>query len=266
MKQRASWIRSIALVALAFCLGFLLGRHGSVEDTSANGLAAKAMTRESSTEMKDAGTSSVVKPTPDSTSSNQGDLFRPKFVSVVTELNRVLQSKISVPMLFGEELNPDFVSIYELSERETNQLKAALKNARGRLAELESRHARIEPKGPTEFTISIPTFPAEGGLVFDDLTKAIRSILGEPRHELYLQLSRYDFESTSAFGMFGLGETVINVKPMRSEQGGAIATSSMSSNQETGTMSKTLDTDPDLLDTHYPLIHQRMIATGLLQK
>ena len=61
-----------------------------------------------------------------------------------------------MPLLFGEELNPDFAAVFELSAEETNQLKAALETARVRVAELESRHARIQPKGPNEFTISIP--------------------------------------------------------------------------------------------------------------
>ena len=85
MKQRAPWIRSIALVALAFCLGFLLGKHGSVEDTQREWLSGESNDQTSSTETKDAGTSPVVKPIPDATPPDLGQFFTPKFVSGVTD-------------------------------------------------------------------------------------------------------------------------------------------------------------------------------------
>jgi hypothetical protein len=266
MNPCATRTRFIALIAAALALGFWVGRQSSDYTTSDDGSPVTPKGLAAPVDIKRPAVTSNVTPSPDATPPNSGEFFRPKFVSVVTDLNRVLQNKISVPLLFGEELNPDFAAVFELSPREKNELKTALQNARVRVAELESRHARIEPKGPKEFTISIPPFPAEGGAVFDELTKSIRSTLGETRHPLYLQLSRYDFEGSSAFGMFGLGETVINVKPMRNEKGGPTATGTMSSNQETGTMSKTLDTDPDFLGVQYPLIYQRMIASGLLRK
>lgn len=183
-------------------LGAILWRQGeSVElDAAQERQDATSAVRMSSERTDDAPTA-----TPSAVAPHPTEL--PDYLArlqVLVDLNATQQNKFLVPVIAGENLNDDFVSLFGLSSSETNRLADAIASARRKLAELEAQHAEIERSGDGEFTVTVPVFPAEGGAVHDELTETIRDTLGEQRLTYYETIGQSDFERSSAFGRFGL--------------------------------------------------------------
>ena len=248
----------VLLVVLSFAAGLLVGAFVLRERKQPVSGFVPAPTTMASREIEPSEVSqmseSLLAPNPpDPTAALMARL------EMISDLNASLTNKFVVSILNGEELNEDFVRLFELSASDASRLKAALAAARAEITRLESQRAQIEPKGNGKFAITIRPFPLEGGAVYDRLNNSIRAILGEERYPYYQRLSAHHFTQSSAFGMFGLSETVINVQPMLSANGDPWATMRMSFDQEKGTMIKVSDVDPDMLLTQFPLIHQRMI-------
>lgn len=180
-------------------------------------------------------------------------------IAALSDLNSLLRAKISVPLTNGEEVNEDFVKVFGLTAAEVAQLKVSFAEAKKRIAELEASHASIVPEGENAFTISILPFPKEGGQVYDSLLQSIHDVLGDERFAAYRTFSP-DMDS-SMFGMFGLSDTTIAIRPVK--QGEKPTANGSSSFDPGGPMKVRLDTNPVFFPTQYPAIYQKMVASGL---
>ena len=180
-------------------------------------------------------------------------------IAALTDLNSFLRTKISLPLTSGEEVSEDFVNVFGLTSGEVVQLKVAFVAAKKQISELEATHASIKPEGEHAFTISIQPFPEEGGPVYDGLLQSIHDVLGDQRFAAYRAMSP-DIDS-SLFGMFGLSDTTIAIRPVK--QGEKPTSTGSSSFDPDGTMKVRLDTNPVFFPTQYPAIYQKMVASGL---
>lgn len=158
-----------------------------------------------------------------------------------------------------ERLNPDFVMLFGLTPHEVERLVAAMEVAKQKLSELEARHAMIEKEEDGSITVTIPIFPTDGGLVYDEWQQTMRSTLGEQRWSFYTEISRNDVEPSTAFGMFGLQRTEMHVKP----NGSPIAQANWSPGSAGGSH-KVVNSNPRMLRKLYPLIHQKLVTGGFL--
>ena len=89
-------------------------------------------------------------------------------------MNRLLSAKFRVPMLVWNDLNPDFVTLYGLSESEVQVLLNEIRATRKQLAELGATHATFKADPMGGIVVSIPPFPVEGGAVYDRFLATIR--------------------------------------------------------------------------------------------
>ena len=191
------------------------------------------------------------------------DASLPK-LRAIAELNGLLQNKLGVSMLMGDELNKDFVVFFGLSPAQAAALKQALADARQALAELEARHARIAPEPDGRFTIRIPSFPEEGGDVHDRLMHSLRRVLGEEKYPLYQRIAGQEFENSSALGKFGLSETVINLSTNTAEEQATGARSTTNFDPEKGYMTQTVHSGTNYLRAYHPLLYRKMADEKLI--
>jgi len=101
----------------------------------------------------------------------------PEYVSRlegISKMNRLLSAKFRVPMLVWNDLNPDFVTLYGLSESEVQVLLNEIRATRKQLAELGATHATFKADPMGGIVVSIPPFPVEGGAVYDRFLATIR--------------------------------------------------------------------------------------------
>ena len=178
----------------------------------------------------------------------------------VADLNRKLTSKINYPLTLGEDLNPDFVALYDLSAGQVERLKAAIAAARQGISRIEARAAVISPKDDGSITITIPPLPTEGGQLYDSLNQAIADILGTERYAFYRDMGD-DFEQSSAFDKFGVSQTEISVQNLPRGQ----ANWNTNMDQKTGMLDKRVQMDPVALKNMMPLLYDRLVASGALK-
>lgn len=201
-------------------------------------------------------------PSPQSTTAAPALEPKPSYrdrLSTIAELNSLLRVKIAVPLLNFDEVNDDFVKVYGLRPGEVARLKANFAAAKNSLAIWEAKHATIEPSGENGYSISIPPFPQEGGLVYDGLLQSIHEVLGDERFAAY-RASAGDMDS-SGFGMFGLSKTTIDVRP--SKEGERPTSTSSSSVDANGTMKFQVNTNPAFFAKQYPELYQKTVEAGL---
>ena len=263
MNRDGFHLGRIALLVGAGILGFLLGRlrNGEASKVEVLPLNAKEEKMKMPVEKRVAA---IDLPSMEPVPAELKSPTRLVRLQMVTDLNHLLRSKISVPMFSGEEINPDFVALFGLTTGDVKILNDAIAHAKAQLAELESSHARIEPKGSGKFTVTIPIFPKEGGLVSDEFMKTVRSTIGEDRFAYFNDILSPNVESSWTFKMFGLSQTVINIEELRDDRGMPTANSGMHFDPESGGMSTTVNTGMDFLKIQYPVIYQKMVAAGLI--
>jgi len=187
--------------------------------------------------------------------------FRDRLMAL-SEMNSLLRAKIRVPLLVGEDINEDFVKLYGMSAHEVAQLKASFSAAKHKIAELDAAHALIEPMGVHAYSISIPAYPQEGGVVYDELMRSIREVLGDERFAAYLSTGN-ELLDTSAFGKFGMSETVIAIRPAEVGEAPGSTSGSISGFGGDRPMQVVVDTDTSAFPTLYPEIYRKMLAAGL---
>jgi hypothetical protein len=178
------------------------------------------------------------------------------------ELNQFLkfQPKISVPLFNGDTINQDFVALFDLSPQQIDKMRNLVSAVKMRIAQIEAAHAVIEPKGDSEFLISVPPFPTEGGLVYNDMLDSIRKILGDERYVFYMAMPSHDLESTTFRG-FGLSESMIDLKPFDEKNG--TASGSFTVDPETKYIKSHVYTNSELFPEDYPELYKKMVNDGL---
>lgn len=182
-------------------------------------------------------------------------------VNALIELNRLLQAKVSVPLLTIDTVNEDFVKLYDLSPQQTQQINNLVTTTKARLAKLEATHASIEPKAVDEFTITVSPFATEGGQLYNEMLKSVRDILGAERYTLYQAMPSYDLDSTG-FRNFGLADTVIELKPYHGENG-LTTSSSQTTFDPNGLLTMRAKTNSEMFQHEYPELYKKMLAEGL---
>ncbi len=264
MNHRKFHPGQIALLVGVGILGFMLGRRSDIETGKGEAPPGPAQVEQTKApvEKRVAPIESTSQAVP--TGAEMKIAPRLAKLQSVVDLNRVLNQKISVSMLSGDELDKDFVALFGLSSDEVKTLKDAVVKAKAQLAELEGLHARIEPKGGDKFTITIPDFPKEGGVVFDEFTKTVRATLGEDRFAYYKTISRFEAEHEPAFGGFGLTQTVINLEDAGGKNAMMGANWSVGPDPESGGMTKTANMGIYFLKTQYPVIYRKMTDAGVI--
>ncbi len=177
----------------------------------------------------------------------------------LAELNGCLGNKISLPLLSFDELNADFLAVYDVTAAEKERMEAAVAKAQKEVANLETKFAVITPGPDGGFSISIPPFPEEGGAVYDELHRTVRSVLGAERYALY-QTTGGEADSHS-FGGCGIGETTINIR--KPGTGNDMMGSWSSSGGLDGTVTKEVEIGRLAFVKQYPDLARKMADEGL---
>ena len=182
-------------------------------------------------------------------------------LKAISDLNKLLSRKISIPMVSGGRINRDFVVLVGLTEVQVDALNKEIKAAHDQLAGLEAERARFEPQDDGTIKIFVPPFPGDGGKVYDHFVSKVRSVIGEDCYPYCTDISQIDdFE----FDSFGLCQTEIYVKPMRDPKD-PDTHSSMDYDQGGGEK-KTVNTDLDMFKKQYPLVFTKFSGLGYLRK
>jgi hypothetical protein len=183
-------------------------------------------------------------------------------LAMLSRLNAQLQRKVQVPLVTIEQLNPDFVVWFGLSDAEVRQLEEAIASAREGVRALEAQHVVMEPSVDDTINLRISPFPEQGAEIFDRFQAQVAQTIGPERYHYYRELS--DYEGLSNFGGFGLQTVQIHVSDQPDKNGQPRWTMTSRYNRETETSERIEYLPRQGLKRNYPLIYQRLVAQGLL--
>lgn len=121
-----------------------------------------------------------------------------------------------VPFFNGGKISHEFVSVYALTPSETAELSQASRQAKAKLEEMSSRRAQLDPSSnEKKLIVTVPSFPEEGGEVYDALLGRISATLGPERYALFDETSGTALDQE--FKGFGLArnryEVLLTVTP-----------------------------------------------------
>lgn len=102
-------------------------------------------------------------------------------------------------------LDPVFVRFFNLTPAEAGRLAGSIKLAQAQYDSMVDAAATggVSDDGKT-LTVTVPSFPAEGGAIHDELLGAFEQVLGPDRFALFNVVTRDQFEQS--FNQFGLGK------------------------------------------------------------
>ncbi|MBA4138314.1 MAG: hypothetical protein C0518_13460 [Opitutus sp.] len=171
-----------------------------------------------------------------------------------------MERGLNVPPILFEHLNPDFVTLYELTRAEVEHLESVLSRARNQVAELEVEKARISPQSDGTIRVTIDPFPDQGGVILDTVRAEIFATLGAERSEFFRRLSDFDGADSTEFGGFGLRRTIIEIRP-GGVHGDASASSTTSIDPATKVQTLSVQTDLPTLKQLQPALHIRIVGS-----
>lgn len=173
-----------------------------------------------------------------------------------------LQNGSHVPPFAFERLNPDFITLYELSPAEIERLEGVAKRVRAQVASIEAAKAQLAPQPDGTIRITIEPYPREGGVILDALRAEVLATLGEERSEFFRKLSDFDGSNSTEFGGFGLRQTVVEVRALGPSGPGSIR-GSTSFDPATSIQTMTTETDFRSLKDTRPELYARLVSAGL---
>ena len=120
---------------------------------------------------------------------------------------------------FERGLTKEARELWQISESEAAQIDAAVAAARGRIGEMEAERAVVTDETKTgRLVITVPSFPEQGGKVFDEVRRQVLGVLGPERGNLFEELGA--FEGT--LGQFGARTREIEVSKQAGKDQGTI--------------------------------------------
>ncbi len=173
-----------------------------------------------------------------------------------------LQNGSHVPPFTFERLNPDFITLYELSPAEIERLEVAAKRVRAQVASIEAAKAQLAPQSDGTVRITIEPYPREGGALLDALRAEVLTTLGEERSEFFRSLSDFDGSNSTEFGGFGLRQTVVEVRALGPNGPGSMR-GTTSFDPATSLQTMTTETDFRSLKDSRPELYARLVGAGL---
>jgi hypothetical protein len=186
----------------------------------------------------------------------------PDQLAMIARLNTQIQQKVRVSMLTIDQLNPDFVVWFGLTDAEVQQIEKLIASVREGLRALEAQHVVLEPSGDETINLRIAPFPEKGAEVFDRFQAQLAETMGPERYHYYRELS--DYENLSSFGGFGLQTVQIQVSDQLDDNGRPRWTGSSRFDQEQGVFERNEHLPRQGLKINHPLIYQKLTAQGLI--
>lgn len=120
---------------------------------------------------------------------------------------------------FERGLTKEVRELLQISESEAAQIDAAVAAARGRIGEMEAERAVVTNETKTgRLVITVPSFPEQGGKVFDEVRRQVLGVLGAERGNLFEELGA--FEGT--LWQFGARTREIEVSKQAGKEQGII--------------------------------------------
>lgn len=129
---------------------------------------------------------------------------------LMAELHR--SKLLKGPLTFIDKagrLNESVASLFDLTPSEQKALSHLVDRTREQMEQLELRNATITRPAENVIAIEVKPFPAEGGAVYDALTKGIAETLGQERNAAFVTLGGEELERSLA--MFGAADRTVTV-------------------------------------------------------
>lgn len=262
MATFRSNFRICIVVTLSLVAGFISGRVSRLVELKPAAHELLAATNETVPPQKTPAPTDEALPVPSPVGAELPTTSLVQRLKALSEMNDLLSGKFSVSIFDGQDINKDSIEIFGLTQAEAQRLRNELAAAQEQLARLEAGRAEIRPLGEGKFLVTIPPFPTEGGKVYDQLMGSIPAVLGPERYAYYQKL--YHGGQSTAYGMFGLSNTVIKVQPNVDANGRPTMNTSLSTDPEMMTMSQTITFDLNFLKKYRPFIYQKMVEAGLI--
>lgn len=132
------------------------------------------------------------------------------------------QRKLATPAITfvtgAGKLTDAFASLFALDSAERATLQQVLDRASDQLADLQRQNATIARGNDDSVTVTIKSFAAEGGVVYDQLMKDFAQTLGADRNAAFVRLGSEQVER--ALGRFGAPDYVYTFKSRSNPSGG----------------------------------------------
>lgn len=176
---------------------------------------------------------------------------------------REMKSKgldFGIRIFSNNQITPEFAKLYDLTPAEIAQLNQAYQQTQQRLDALIQQHAKLDPTSTdAKLIVTVGSFPAEGGQVYNDFLSVFSTTLGASRYALFNDISEDALEKS--FGSFGLEHTRYEVTRRAPDHGmqfygikrsNALAVISASYHPFVGTTWGTLQAEK--LKEHFPAL------------
>lgn len=110
-----------------------------------------------------------------------------------------------------KHLSPALKQLLNISEAEAAVLNGATDGVLRRIGEIEARHATARRDPETgAIVMTVPSFPSEGGRLYDELVAKFAAVLGPERNEVFQQIGAPSFEYS--FGGFGVQQRTLTIQ------------------------------------------------------
>lgn len=134
-----------------------------------------------------------------------------------------LIAHVHVPLfsLSGDRLSDAFAKLFALNPSERLTIEAAVARTTAELARLQAGKSTVRAGAEGSLSIAVPSFPEEGGRLYDALYADIATVMGPDRQKIFLQSAAAQLDDHMAG--FGANERSITLSPpTRNEAGDLI--------------------------------------------
>ena len=111
------------------------------------------------------------------------------------------------PMGDDYQVNGDLVELLHLDDQEVNLVNDALQFTRASMTDIEQQRIQIEEMNERRAVLRVPSYPAEGETMKEDLYLALEATLGPARMDRMIDVS--EEELSRQFNHFGQGERAL---------------------------------------------------------
>jgi RNA polymerase sigma factor (sigma-70 family) len=125
---------------------------------------------------------------------------------------RLLQPQIRMTNYGTTDLSKSFVTLFNLTDVETETLQRTVNTARDKLATLEKENAFVQEMADGSLVINMKAYPEAGGAVYDEMMKSFSTTLGAERQKAFLALASRDLERS--LGYVGAADRTLTITPL----------------------------------------------------
>jgi len=182
-------------------------------------------------------------------------------LEAIRRLNSVLVQKFHVPVLENGFVSDNFVQAYGLTPQERGAMDSLIAETQQRMEAIELRNASVTLAPDGKAKISVPAYPKDGAVLYDDFLRNVNLVLGDARFGYFLELSEASMEGNLTLRYFGIESLSYVITDSHDQPQHGWMSSGSSWDDETGARARSYAGDLHWLASAHPGLYEKVLAS-----